>query len=357
MRAFGKYIRHSRARFASLAGGPSCRTAPADVRRGEIAHLLRTMPPEDTAPAAHMFDETVLKSYEALARLNPLTPEQQSQCHLPLSLGGRGLRNQAALAPAAWCASWAQCVAEVRVRTWIRSLSDIGSSPLPLAMSCQGAAANLPALSASEPRLCWAELGVSSRPKLQKVISKSRDKKRHEDLLSSLDEEGRARLRSCGGPLAGAWQLASPATLATRLDDREYAATARTLLGLAVLPDSCTCCNVAGSGLRAAAPCGERLCARGHHAHRCNRGGWLNARSRDLEDVWEALHRECGYTTARQVHVPAWDRWRWVCGTCASQLGTRNPGDCPSCGRGRIRQREETILSRASARESSLTLP
>ena len=138
------------------------------------------------------------------------------------------------------------------------------------------------------------------------------------------------------------WQLASPARPAEKLDDGDYVLTARALLGQSVRPRSApTCCNVAGSGARAGVPCGEPL--DDHHPHRCNRGGQLNARSAALEDVWEAIHRECGCTTARQVHVPAWDRWKWVCAACPARRPARQAGPC-ECGAQLGRQREEAIL-------------
>ena len=311
---------------------------------GKVTHLLRTIPPDSTANAALIFDEGVLASYETLAGLDPLTRQQRIQCQLPLRCGGRGLRSQAATAPAAWCASWAQCAADVRMRTGIQSLVDLGSCPLPLAAACRAAAASLPAISEAAPTLCWVELCARPVPKLQRVICKVLNKQLHEDLLGELDVEGAARLRSCVGSFAGAWQLASPATPATRLVDHEYTFSARSLLGQAVCLDGRVCSNVASSGARAGAPCGEILCAHGHHAHRCNRGGLANARSRDLEDVWEAIHRECGCTTSRQVHVPAWDRSRWVCTTCPSQNYSHQRGHCPTCRRERQQQREEAIL-------------
>ena len=91
----------------------------------------------------------------------------------------------------------------------------------------------------------------------------------------------------------------------------------------------------------AGVPCGEPLCSSGHHAHKCNRGGLVNRRPRDIEDVWEAIHVECGYATALQVHVPAWDRCRWRCGPC----GTRrvSSGACPVCGALLAHTREEAI--------------
>lgn len=78
----------------------------------KLTHVLRTNPPELSAAAARDFDEAVLKAYEVLAALDPLTPQQRDQCQLPLSLGGRVLRSEVRTAAAAWIWSWASCGGE-----------------------------------------------------------------------------------------------------------------------------------------------------------------------------------------------------------------------------------------------------
>ena len=106
---------------------------------GKVTHLLRTAPPPTTRPAARVYDAALLKCYEELAELDPLTTEQALQCQLPLRLGGRGLRSQEQLASAAWVASWAQCLAEVLQRTGLDALEDLEESELPGARLPRGA--------------------------------------------------------------------------------------------------------------------------------------------------------------------------------------------------------------------------
>ena len=186
--------------------------------------------------------------------------------------------------------------------------------------------------------------------KLQKIFCKRLDKKYHKDLLENLDEGGRVRLRSCSGPFAAGWQLASPAHAAEKLDDIEYSLTARALLGQSVRPASALACqNIAGSGARVGVPCGEALCEAAHHAHRCARGGRVLRRTRAVEDVWEDIHKECGYATARQVHVPAWDRLKRLCRAAACErvgLAVRGAGAevCAACGAATAEETEEAIL-------------
>ena len=74
---------------------------------GKLTHLLRSVPPCTVLPAAEMYDHAVLDCYRELADLDAFSPAETAQCQLPLRSGGRGLRSQARLAPAAWLASWA----------------------------------------------------------------------------------------------------------------------------------------------------------------------------------------------------------------------------------------------------------
>ena len=90
--------------------------------------MLRSTPPASTEAAASAFDRAVLEAYTKLAHLDPLTAEQATQCRLPLRLGGRGLKSQQQLAPAAMAASWAQCLPEVLARTGLNELTDLETS-------------------------------------------------------------------------------------------------------------------------------------------------------------------------------------------------------------------------------------
>ena len=311
---------------------------------GKITHLLRTTPPASVEPAAIKFDEAVLRCYETVAQLDPLTPPQEAQCRLPLREGGRGLRSQAAAAPAAWVASWAQCLAGVRVRSGVASLADMESCPLPLAVACRAAVACLPISNDDAP--AWRDLAVTARPKFQRILGKQLDQKNSQALLSTMDIESRARLRSCGGPLAAGWLLAAPGETGQQLTDSEYRLTARSLLGQRVAPPSCTGCqHVSRTGNNAGRPCGERLDDAAHHAHRCARGGGTKARSRDLEHVWEQIHKECGYLVRREVPVAAWDRFRTRCAACGATAVSHNrPSDTCVCGAPVVPIREEAVL-------------
>ena len=324
---------------------------------GKVTHLLRSTPPPLVREAARAYDAAVLKCYEDLAELDPLTDEQKLRCGLPLRLGGRGLRSQEQLAPAAWTASWAQCVAEVLARTGLDCLEDLDTCTLPLAQACREARAALPdALPGAQsnregPDLgTWRELALEPRKKGQRMLSRRFDQKTYANCLTRLPPDQRALLRSSSGPLAAGWQWASPAAPSERLDDAAYRSTARALLGQAVAPTAgATCQHRARTGDRAGQRCGQALCRHAHHAHRCAVGGGFQERTEALERVWERIHRECGHAVVRQVHVPQWDRWRYHCSTRpACQHGgvawAPPTAPCGACGAAVVAAREEAVL-------------
>ena len=337
---------------------PAAQTAGLLLRHcgtSKLTHLLRTSPPAASEAAAAAYDEALLAAYEEHAELDPLTELQQAQCRLPLRTGGRGLRSQRQLAPAAWAASWAQSLSGVRERTGLACLEDLEACALPLAGACRDALAGLAELAPPPPPRpgeepaelpTWRELAETPTRKLQKTLTARIDRKNHMSLLGALEPEGRALLRSCGGPHASGWQTAAPGQARERLDDADYRVTVRCLLGQDAAPPGATCCNRARAGERAGQPCGAALCGKARHAWRCSRGGGPKARSGDLERAWQQIHAECGHRAERQVHVPAWDRWAWRCAGCNAR-GTapaRPPAACSACGGALAATREEAIL-------------
>ena len=67
-----------------------------------------------------------------------------------------------------------------------------------------------------------------------------------------------------------------------------------------------------------------------------------------MERVWEKVHRACGHSVERQVHVAQWDRFRWHClGANCTQRGVshvRPAGPCTACGASLSTAREEAVL-------------
>ena len=92
---------------------------------GKLTQLLRSTPPSSVLNVAERYDKAVLECYREVAGLDAPSPAEAAQCQLPLRNGGRGLRSQARLAPAAWLASWAQCLSEVVLRSKLEELTDL----------------------------------------------------------------------------------------------------------------------------------------------------------------------------------------------------------------------------------------
>ncbi len=67
-----------------------------------------------------------------------------------------------------------------------------------------------------------------------------------------------------------------------------------------------------------------------------------------VERAYERIRQECGCQTDREVHVPAWDRWRWRCTapTCTERGLTYAPpaGPCGLCGGALDPKGEEAVL-------------
>ena len=303
---------------------------------GKLTHLLRSTPPPTVLPAAELYDLAVLDCYRVIADLDALSPLETSQCQLPLRCGGRGLRSQARLAPAAWLASWGQSLSEVLLRTDCESLMDLETCPLPVTQHIREAFSALPPAPANEPvsaadPLAWDNWVRHPQKKLQRLLSRRYDENLFSSCLASMDVPSRCRLRSCSGPFASAWQWAAPGNQGEKLDDADYVATARMLLGQPVVPANASCHNVTRTGINAGNLCGEPLCPLGHHCHRCSRGGGLKARSEDVERELASIHTECGHAVSTQVYVPQWNRWRTHCASCNVRSITWTDADAPCC--------------------------
>ena len=114
---------------------------------------------------------------------------------------------------------------------------------------------------------------------------------------------GRARLRSCSGPYAGAWLTTCPSTGQLRLTNSEMLCALRRRLGLAVLAGA-PVCNGRG--------CKQRVDAHGHHRLACNCSGRAHGRRRGLIAAWRQVFVEAGGAVPdrniehmlRDTHVP-----------------------------------------------------
>ena len=148
----------------------------------------------------------------------------------------------------------------------------------------------------------------------QRLLSRRRAEAARTRLLESLPEAARARVRSCGGAGAGAWILASPTGVATRLTDLEYKVCARLRLRIPLHLEGAgkRCRNQRGGslagGAEPAAPggeCSQPLDADGFHALVCLVGGLVIRRHHSLRGAFAWIGRQAGYAARTEVHEPA----------------------------------------------------
>ena len=178
---------------------------------------LRTMAPEDTLEFAAAHDEHMARAVTDLLG----TPEDQlaagqrarEVAQLPLCLGGLGLRCAARMAPAAWWASWADCLPMLRERApaltadICRAL-DAGAAGLPPGLR-QAAEARRQLAQEGYETPTWTALALGARPPptqdremgewahgWQFWAARARDDRAREGIMQRMQAPERALLRS-----------------------------------------------------------------------------------------------------------------------------------------------------------------
>ena len=309
-------------------------------------HLLRTVPPQQVAPYAAAHDQRMhmefrrllgLASAEHDAILHGVTDDVWArQAKMPVRMGGCGLRDSIRTAPAAYWASWADCLRSLHERC--PQLGHVILNALTTAESLGPAAPGIPQgiRAAAQAGQVLDALGMQSRPSWQTLCegapppradapdrvpgewqqgwqhsaSSVCEQHEYESMLRALTATsaagplpGRARLRSSSGPYAGTWLTTCPSTEQLRLTNAEMLCALRRRLGLAVLADA-PVCNGRG--------CHQRVDAHGHHRLACNRSGRAHGRHRGLIAAWRQVFVEAGGAVPdrniermlRDTHVP-----------------------------------------------------
>ena len=309
-------------------------------------HLLRTIAPHQIHPYAIAHDHRITSEFRRLLGL-PQNGDDDSRIHhvasdiwerqarLPIRFGGCGLRDCVRTSSAAYWASWADCLEPIarrfpevgrRIAGALREASLNGARDgIPASLVAAVTAGNLLDAAGMRERPSWDGLSNGARPRApdpeevqagewqhgwQFWASNALEQQEHTNLLGALAGSsragplpGRARLRSCAGPHAGAWLSSMPTTPALRLDNDEMLCALRRRLGLVVLFD--------------AIPCEARSCRRivdvhGYHRLACNRTGRIHARHRGLISAWRQVFVEAGghvpdrniERMLRDTHVP-----------------------------------------------------
>ena len=299
---------------------------------GRLTHLARLLPPAATAAFSTAADDAVRKAFQRIAQLDELTPAQLKQARLSLRRGGAGLRSLHEHREAAWLGSWLTTLPRVRrscpegwagkeeltreapawrQEGWAQALRDATEH-----LAARGAHLDEHGeVHALPPENAWAwEDGFRPLRKRQRAFSQKLEERALAELLTDQDlpRSAKARVRSCGGPGAGAWLAALPADPGLSFSDEEFAVALRFRLGQELCLEGQRCANVyvtAGDGHRAGDRCRGELDAAGLHAATCLVGGRRKHTHNGQRDLWAQQLPGAGFTVLREQHVPGWDRW------------------------------------------------
>ena len=166
---------------------------------------------------------------------------------------------------------------------------------------------------AAPPAVGWAwEDGAPALPFRQRGFTRQVAGRAREALLATLDEGDRARVRSCGGPGAGAWVHCAPTSRALQFTDLEYRVSTRLRLGVPLGLGGARelCRNRYATRERRGEECRAPLGADGYHALTCLIGGRPIRRHHGLRDLAAELGRDAGYHATTKHREPAWARVR-----------------------------------------------
>ncbi|MEC8422459.1 MAG: hypothetical protein VX000_01710, partial [Myxococcota bacterium] len=160
-----------------------------------------------------------------------------------------------------------------------------------------------------EPAAKWGwENGCKPLQQRQKAYSRALDAKERGALLDRLPRSDRARLRSCGGPGAGAWLLAAPTNRTQSFEDGDFCAAVRFRLGQALCLPGVRCYNLYSSPGRRGERCADFQDAQGLHGLLCKVGGLVGRRHDQLRELLAHCLTAAGYHVLQEQWEPRWDR-------------------------------------------------
>ena len=276
-------------------------------------HILRTVPPDQSAAYAERHDSAVWNTLWALlgeaARSQTAADDQaalaRSIGQLPGTLGGVGLTSAVRLAPAAYWAAWADALPVMTARrpdAAERCVAELRAGPAARAPSLRAANAAADQLRAAGWATipAWEDLQATRAPPSngrpepgtgcpgwqQPATRALHIHYRESQLLPHLTPQCQALLRSQSGPHAAAWLTAVPTEPALTISsDHFHTALRRRLrLPLALADHRC-----GGDG---SAGCGAVVDPYGDHRAACARSGHLARRAPLIEQAWVRVCRE-----------------------------------------------------------------
>ena len=299
-------------------------------------HILRTVPPDQSAAYAEQHDAAVWNTLWALlgeADGSPTAADDHVALaraigQLPGTMGGVGLTSAVRIAPAAYWAAWADALPVMAARrpdAADRCVAELRAGPAARAPSLRAANAAADHLRAAGWATipAWEDLQATQAPPSngrpepgtgcpgwqQPATRALHIHYRESDLLPHLTPQCQALLRSQSGPHAAAWLTAIPTEPAlTILPDHFHTALRRRLrLPLALAAQRCGGGGSPGCGA-IVDPCGDHRAARA-------RSGLLARRAPLIEQAWVRVCREALGGEGRVVPQ------QWLARTTAPGVG------------------------------------
>ena len=314
-----------------------------------INHLLRQTPPSLVSHGATCHDSITAGALAELMgyqSLDDIPADALAQMRLPPRLGGLGLRDSSRLSPAAYWASWADCLPVL-----VQRFPAFGNMLVNHLAADPGDGSSLDATpSLAELQRCrsilqseglviptWTELASGISPPTpgddeefdpgevqrgwQRRASGAREDIALRNLFSRSDGTAQARLRSSAGSHNARWLTAAPTCEALRLRGPVVQFLFRRRLGLQVIPMREQC---------EASGCNAALDPYGFHRSACTRTGRIHGRHAACVAALGQVLSEAGYRVRTErlirdtnVAVDQHDRRRM---DLVASPGHRGPG-------------------------------
>jgi hypothetical protein len=275
-------------------------------------YLSRTTPPELSRPHLRRADEAILGVLQELARLPPnLSDVAKKQIHLPIRLGGLGLRSLGDVADAAFCAAVAEAMPAIAAALRrLRGLRPDQRVQLPRGFFASFSEVHaslinrgIPADDTIVPTRAEDAIGLyggRALRRLQRYLTVVLESRQHAELLHSIQDQpaDQARLLSASAKHSAAFLTVIPSHQRFRLNDTDMRRAVSLRLGVSVTRDlqgRCQC----GMLLREAPPT--------HFLHCKKEGTWkmVHRRHGGVRDTLLRIGEEGRVPVDAEVELPA----------------------------------------------------